>query len=236
MRRVLFLLLIPFVLSFSTQVRAAGLSDYQTKKEQIQQQIHSVQEKYKAAVGNKKIQFGMEATKLEAYEAAYQKAIDLIEQPTKNNSERGQSVLYRMDLTSFMPITMRPGEKVPTEYIPYYKAAGERYDVDWTVLAAIHKIETNFSRIQLMISPVGAIGHMQFMPSTFAAYGVDGNGDGIISPWNVQDSIFTAARYLSVNGYKNNVRGAIWRYNHADWYVNEVLQTASAIKGAEHEY
>ena len=58
-----------------------------------------------------------------------------------------------------------------------------------------------------MISSVGAVGHMQFMPSTFEAYGVDGDGNGQISPWSLPDSVFSAANYLSANGFKNVLEG-----------------------------
>ncbi|MFD2692232.1 lytic transglycosylase domain-containing protein [Sporolactobacillus shoreicorticis] len=162
------------------------------------------------------------------YAAAYQKAIDLIQEPEKINN--GQSLVQNYAEFSFAAAQLQPGEKVPREYVPIYKAAGQRYGVDWQVLAAIHSIETHFSSIKKMISPVGAIGHMQFMPATFAAYGVDGNGDGQTSPWDITDAIYSAARYLSANGYKTNVRKAIWHYNHADWYVNEVLATAASVK------
>ena len=81
-----------------------------------------------------------------------------------------------------------------------------------------------------MVSYAGAIGHMQFMPATFSAYGVDGNQDGIKSAWNLEDSIFSAANYLIASGYKTDIRKAIWHYNHAEWYVNDVLARAGRIK------
>lgn len=63
-------------------------------------------------------------------------------------------------------------------------------------------------------------------------YGVDGNGDGKADPWDVEDSIHTAANYLSKNGYASDPRGAIWHYNHADWYVNKVMTAAEGFKNA----
>lgn len=120
------------------------------------------------------------------------------------------------------------------DFLEHYKKAEELYNVDWFVLAAIHKIETQYSSIDNMISVAGAIGHMQFMPATFAAYGVDGNGDGIKSAWNISDAIHSAANYLSESGYSTDQRKAIWHYNHADWYVNDVINLANSIK-AENE-
>ncbi len=74
--------------------------------------------------------------------------------------------------------------------------------------------------------PPAAIGWMQFMPATWAEYGVDANGDGVKDPYNPEDAIFAAACYLSVAGMPADTYGAIFAYNHADWYVSEVLANA----------
>jgi murein DD-endopeptidase MepM/ murein hydrolase activator NlpD len=67
---------------------------------------------------------------------------------------------------------------------------------------------------------------MQFMPSTWMRWGVDANGDGVADPWNASDAIFSAARYLSAAGASTDLYHAVYAYNHADWYVNEVLSLA----------
>ena len=64
------------------------------------------------------------------------------------------------------------------------------------------------------------------MPETWAMYGVDANGDGVADPNNPEDAIFAAARYLSAAGMPADTYGAIFAYNHADWYVEEVLANA----------
>ena len=64
------------------------------------------------------------------------------------------------------------------------------------MLAAINKIESNFGR-NMGPSSAGAIGWMQFMPSTWLRWGVDANGDGVADPWNAYDAVFSAARYLA---------------------------------------
>ena len=69
------------------------------------------------------------------------------------------------------------------------------------------------------------------MPSTWKAYGVDANKDGRKDPYNPVDAIFAAARYLKAANYENDVRAAIWAYNHADWYVDSVLLRARLIAG-----
>jgi murein DD-endopeptidase MepM/ murein hydrolase activator NlpD len=93
------------------------------------------------------------------------------------------------------------------------------------VLAAINKVESNFGR-NMGPSSAGAIGWMQFMPSTWQRWGMDANGDGISDPWNPQDAIFAAARYLAAAGGRTDISRAIFAYNHAQWYVDEILGLA----------
>jgi cell wall-associated NlpC family hydrolase len=107
-----------------------------------------------------------------------------------------------------------------------WQAAGNAYGIPWQVLAAINKVETNFGS-NLGPSSAGAIGWMQFMPSTWARWGMDANGDGIADPDNPTDAIFSAARYLAGCGGQFDIARAVYCYNHASWYVNEVLGLAS---------
>jgi hypothetical protein len=120
--------------------------------------------------------------------------------------------------------------RVPPFLLPIYQAAGIEYGIRWELLAAINEIETDYGR-NLNVSSAGAVGWMQFMPSTWAAYGTDGNKDGRKDPYNPVDAIFAAARYLKAANYENDVRAAIWAYNHADWYVDSVLLRARLIAG-----
>lgn len=154
-------------------------------------------------------------------------------------------------------------DEIPAQFIPIYQAAQEKYGVPWNLLAAHHRVETVFSTLPTMKSPVGAIGHFQFMPLTwigwsypggdrlgnaaipdkiltdpamiqkYGGYGVDANGDGKADPWNVEDAIFSAANYLAANGAnEGRVRDAVFSFNHADWYVEEVLGFADQyVKG-----
>jgi len=107
-----------------------------------------------------------------------------------------------------------------------WEAAGNAYGIPWEVLAAINKVETDFGR-NLGPSSAGAIGWMQFMPSTWARWGIDANGDGIADPDNPTDAIFSAARYLAACGGQMDIAGAVYCYNHASWYVNDVLGFAA---------
>jgi murein DD-endopeptidase MepM/ murein hydrolase activator NlpD len=67
---------------------------------------------------------------------------------------------------------------------------------------------------------------MQFMPDTWLRWGTDANGDGVADPWNPDDAIFSAARYLAAAGGASDIYRAVFAYNHADWYVQEVLGLA----------
>lgn len=120
-------------------------------------------------------------------------------------------------------------DEIPHELIGVYDAAAATCEgLDWTVLAAIHKVETGFGTGRAT-SSAGAQGPMQFMPSTFESYGVDGNGDGRAEINDVEDAIFSASNLLCANGAGDPARlaTAIWNYNHSQTYVNEVLTLAA---------
>jgi len=117
---------------------------------------------------------------------------------------------------------------VPPVLIPIYHRASDAYALGPqgpAILAGINAIETGFGQ-NLGPSYAGAEGWMQFMPETWAMYGVDANGDGVADPNNPEDAIFAAARYLSAAGMPADTWGAIYAYNHADWYVEDVLEHA----------
>ena len=109
-----------------------------------------------------------------------------------------------------------------------WQAAGAAYGVPWSVLAAVNKIESNFGR-NMGPSSAGAIGWMQFMPDTWLRWGADYDGNGVADPWNAKDAIFSAARYLAAAGGTSDISRAVFAYNHAQWYVNEVLSLARLL-------
>jgi hypothetical protein len=112
--------------------------------------------------------------------------------------------------------------EIPPFLLPIYQACGTQYGIPWQVLASINKIETGFGT-NLNVSTAGAVGWMQFMPATWQAYGTDANGDRRRDPYNPVDAICSAARYLKASGGDNDLRSAIFSYNNATWYVDEVL-------------
>lgn len=119
----------------------------------------------------------------------------------------------------------------PKDFVPLYQAAAKRNNLGPegpNYLASIHKTETGFGS-NLNVSSAGALGHMQFMPPTWEAYGVDANGDGIRNPWDAEDAIFGAARYLAASGAPKDWPGAIYAYNHDPAYVSGVISGAKGF-------
>ncbi len=117
--------------------------------------------------------------------------------------------------------------EIPPFLLPIYQACGTEYGIPWQILASINKIETAFGT-NLNVSSAGAMGWMQFIPSSWDSYGVDANGDGREDPYNPVDAICAAANYLKAAGAHEDLYDAIFAYNHADWYVQEVLLYARA--------
>jgi membrane-bound lytic murein transglycosylase B len=118
---------------------------------------------------------------------------------------------------------------VPPVLVPIYQRAADAYGLGpqgAAILASINGIESAFGT-NMGPSSAGAVGWMQFLPSTWETYGVDASGDGVRDPYNPEDAIFAAASYLSAAGMPTDTYNAIFAYNHADWYVAEVLANAS---------
>ena len=132
---------------------------------------------------------------------------------------------------------------IPGDYLALYRAAAATCPgLDWSVLAAIGKVETDHGRSQLPgvhsgHNGAGAEGPMQFLPSTFVSYDqpVPPGGATPPSPYDPVDAIYAAARLLCANGARNNanIHAAIFAYNHADWYVSEVLTQAAQYASAQ---
>ena len=127
-----------------------------------------------------------------------------------------------------------PAQTIPARIKALYVAAADTYKIPWELLAGIGMAETRHGHNNTT-SSAGAQGLMQFMPRTFAAYGVDGNGDGRTDIHNDSDSVHSAANYLTKSGVTNGQKGvidALWAYNHSVSYRNDVLYYAWSYAGA----
>ena len=140
-----------------------------------------------------------------------------------------------------------------------YQRAGQRFGLDWAVIAGIGKMECDHGRYQApgcnppgTVNRAGATGPMQFLGSTWyagttpmtvpsagpptmtasAGYASDGDGDGLADVWNPADAIFAAARLLKANGAPADYRKALTAYNPSGAYVNAVLAKAAEYRRA----
>jgi murein DD-endopeptidase MepM/ murein hydrolase activator NlpD len=134
-----------------------------------------------------------------------------------------------------VPLDALPAQPAALSYdelLDLWRRAGAAYGVPWEVLAAINKIESDFGR-NMGPSSAGALGWMQFIPSSWMRWGLDADGDGIADPWNPEDAVYAAARYLAAAGAREDLARAVFAYNHADWYVDDVLELADLFGGGE---
>jgi Transglycosylase SLT domain len=111
----------------------------------------------------------------------------------------------------------------PARLLAHYREAQRRFGVPWPVLAAVNFVESAFGRLRNS-SAAGAQGPMQFIPSTWRAYGMGGDVN------DPHDAIMGAANYLRASGAPGDLPGALYAYNHSDLYVRAVLAYATRIR------
>jgi membrane-bound lytic murein transglycosylase B len=141
------------------------------------------------------------------------------------------SAIVRADAAVFAHATpVRPSYRIrtrapePADVLRgYFEEGTRRFGVPWEILAAVNYVETKFGRV-ISNSSAGAQGPMQFLPTTWAAYGLGGD---VHDP---HDAILGAANYLHANGAPRNVRGALYHYNPVDAYVEAVTSFAKAMR------
>jgi peptidoglycan DL-endopeptidase CwlO len=159
------------------------------------------------------------------------------------------------DCDSSTSDTVQPGvsteaaNSIPANYLKWFQTVGLQYNISWTILAGIGKVESNDGRTTLPgvnsgSNAFGAAGPMQIgiggastnvwggaavHPASEVVDGVatDEDGGPDASVYDAADAIAGAAKYLVAHGVQQNVDEAIFAYNHADWYVEEVLSWAS---------
>ncbi|HEY1669757.1 MAG TPA: C40 family peptidase [Trebonia sp.] len=148
-------------------------------------------------------------------------------------------------------VSTEAANSIPANYLKWFQRVGLQYNVPWTILAGIGKVESDDGRTTLpgvteatVANAFGAAGPMQIgignasgnqwggaavHPASEVVNGVatDEDGDGTASVYDPADAIAGAAKYLVAHGAQQNPAAAIFAYNHASWYVQEVLQWAS---------
>jgi len=118
------------------------------------------------------------------------------------------------------PAASSTAASIPANYLADFRKAGAEYGIPWTVLAAIGEVESGDGRNDGP-SSAGALGPMQFEPSTWALYG---DGGDIMNPG---DAIPAAARLLAASGAPGNMEQALLAYNHSESYIQLVLSWAA---------
>ncbi len=129
---------------------------------------------------------------------------------------------------------------IPSEYLTLYRQAAQRYELGadgWSYLAAVGKVECDHGRSMLPgchrgANFAGARGPAQFLRPTWAAYGVDGDGDGDRDVYDPADAIPGMANYLRASGAPGDWRRALFAYNHAGWYVDRVVRLAATYRAS----
>jgi membrane-bound lytic murein transglycosylase B len=119
---------------------------------------------------------------------------------------------------------VRVAEAAPAaELRSHYGAAQRRFGIHWSILASINFVESAFGRVR-SASEAGARGPMQFLPSTWQAYGMGGDID------DPRDAILAAANYLHRSGAPSDLDGALFAYNHSTSYVRAIRRFARRMR------
>jgi membrane-bound lytic murein transglycosylase B len=154
--------------------------------------------------------------------------------PRDVRGEARDTVLARRSLAQIAraprPPRIRVAAAAPAAQLRrYYAAAERRFGIHWSVLASINFVESAFGRVR-SASEAGARGPMQFLPSTWRAYGMGGDID------DPGDAILAAANYLHSSGAPGNLDRALFAYNHSTSYVRAIRRFAHRIRADERAY
>lgn len=149
---------------------------------------------------------------------------------------------------------------IPENYLDIYRSVGEEKGIPWNILAGVGQVESKHGRwegpgITEGHNDWGAAGPMQFGALDGSAagnswggepimdaddrpeegYGQDGNDDGVVNVYDPADAIPAAADYLIAHGARENMDQAIYGYNHAWWYVDDVKSWAGRYSDGDFE-
>ena len=205
----------------AAQIEAADkvLHDGSASGAEVAKQAHILQVAYRKLVNEPSLQ-----------SATYAKIAGPLREVVEANVVAGAKLrsLVGSPRTSLPPwrvVSPAPAD----ELLGYYKAAEAEIGVPWQYLASIHLVETRMGRIR-GDSEAGAQGPMQFIPSTWKQYGAGGDIN------SNHDAIFAAARLLKRNGAPENIRNAVFNYNHDNRYVDAVIAYADRMAADERAY
>jgi cell wall-associated NlpC family hydrolase len=161
----------------------------------------------------------------------------------------GAGILGQAAACHAQPAAGPAAATIPAAYLADYRNAGARYGIPWTVLAGIGEVESGQGRsrapgVHSGHNAAGAAGPMQFGIGGLAGntwggapihpawqhtsgYGIDGDHNGIVNVYDPGDAIPSAAAFLEAHGAPASLQAALFAYNHADWYVTDVLRWAA---------
>lgn len=164
------------------------------------------------------------------------KNVDVVIKPITTKESGNSTELVALANTTDSPrqvVSRDRAESVNPDYgylKSIYMSAGNRFGIDWKLIEAVHQIESGKSGSTTVRSGAGATGPMQFLPSTFRSYAVDGNGDGSTDISNLEDAVFSGARYLANGGADTgDIDSALFNYNHSYSYVSSVKGIMNGI-------
>ncbi len=183
--------------------------------------------RYREAIRRQQVDLLQVATQTEIADAVIRDAPPGLAVVVRDTVGAWRSIWHLAGIDEFnlVRIHTRPldGAAPSSALAGYYRASASHYQIDWTFLASINFIESDFGRVNGP-SSAGALGPMQFMPATWTAYGAGGDVN------DPKDAIDAAARYLTLSGGLRNMDGALFAYNHDLDYVAAVDYYADLVR------
>lgn len=147
------------------------------------------------------------------------------------------NLAFILEPTYFKEVQNRYGASYPQLYDEATIArAGKK--ARWAIAELYHLVQIashlHIDPLCISGSFAGAMGPAQFIPSSFRIFGIDGDNDGLASPFNMVDANFSMGYYLQKYGWQEDAslqqkRKAIWYYNHSDVYVNTVMMISDEL-------
>jgi membrane-bound lytic murein transglycosylase B len=183
--------------------------------------------RYRDAIRRQQVDLLQVATQPEISDAVIKDAPPDLALVLRDTVGAWRSIWHLAGIDEFNLVRIHPrpldGAAPSSALAGYYRASAGHYQIDWTFLASINFIESDFGRVNGP-SSAGALGPMQFMPATWTAYG----GGGDVN--NPKDAIDAAARYLFLSGGRRSMDTALFAYNHDNDYVAAVNYYADVIR------